>query len=209
MSLDHRPTSMPARRILALAGLALALAACSSTPPPRYHTLLQPASSAAALTPTISWIIAGVSVPAQVDQPQWVVRLPDESLRLLEQERWVAPLADEMQGAFGDALARRLGAPGLPKPASGKSWRVRIDVQRLDSAPAQLAALVVDWSIASAGGTAAELRCRDAVRQPVGAGIPALAAAHRDAVVQIAQRIGAAVQALDGGTAAARCPTGA
>ena len=201
----HRRTSVPARRVLPSAALALVLSACSSTPPPRYHSLLQPASSAAAVAPTISWTIAGVSVPAQVDQPQWVVRLPDESLRLLEQERWVAPLADEVQAAFGDALARRLGAPGLPKPASGKSWRVRIDVQRLDSAPSQLAALVVDWSIAPAGGAAPELRCRDAVRQTVGTGIPALAAAHREAVVQIAQRLGAALRSLDAGTAAL-CP---
>lgn len=158
--------------------------------------------------PTISWTIAGVTVPAQVDQPQWVVRLPDESLRLLEQERWVAPLADEIQAAFGDALARRLGAPGLAKPASGKNWRVRIDVQRLDSAPSLLAALVVDWSIAPAGGAAPELRCRDTVRQTVSAGIPALAAAHRDAVVQIAQRLGTALQSLDGGAATTGCPAG-
>ncbi len=209
MSLRRAAVAAPiAHRHFAVAAIALVLAACGSAPVPRYHTLLRPAANAATAAPTISWTIAGVSVPAQVDQPQWVVRLPDDSLRLLEQERWVAPLADEMQAAFGDALARRLGAPGLTKPASGKSWRVRIDVQRLDSAPSQLAALVVDWSIASAGGTAPELRCRDAVRQPVAAGIPALAAAHREAVVQIAQRLGAALQSLDGG-AATGCPASA
>lgn len=203
----HHSRSMPATGWLCvIAGLVLA--ACGSAPPTRYHTLMPAAgsSASAASNPTISWTIAGVSVPAQVDQPQWVVRLSDDSMRLLEQERWVAPLADEMQGAFGDALARRLGAPGLTKPVSGKTWRVRVDVQRFDSAPAQHAAIVTDWSIASsASGGTPELRCRDAVRQTVSAGVPALAEAHRQAIVQIADRIAAALIAVDGGNAA-RCP---
>lgn len=202
--------SLPALQRLCLAAAAVALAACGSAPPVRYHTLMPASTSgpgpAAGAASGVSWTVAGVSVPAQVDQPQWVVRLPDDSMRLLEQERWVAPLADELQGAFGDAIARRLGAPGHTKPASGKTWRVRIEVQRFDSAPAQHAAIAIDWTIASnaASGTP-ELRCRDAVRQAVPAGIPALAAAHRQAIVQIAERIAAALIALDGGNSA-RCP---
>ncbi len=156
--------------------------------------------------PTLSWTLAAVSVPAQVDQPQWLVRLSDDSMRLLEQERWVAPLADELQGAFGEALARRLGPPGLTPTASGKRWRVRIEVQRFDSAPAQHAAIVVDWTLtASTSGGPLEWRCRDAVRQAVAGGVPALAEAHRQATLQIAERIATALQAVDGGQPA-RCP---
>lgn len=200
---DTRPAVVRPLCCAAAAVLAV-LAGCGSAPAVRYHTLFPAAATGAArVSPTIAWNVAGVSVPAQVDQPQWVVRLPDDSMRLLEQERWVAPLADEMQGAFGEAIARRLGGPGLTRPASGKRWRVRIDVHRFDSAPSQHAALVVDWS-ASSGGNAPELRCRDAVRQPVTADLMTLAAAHRQAVAQIGERIAAALQSLDAG-AAVRC----
>lgn len=201
----HDARSTARRLALFAAAAMLALAGCGSAPAARYHTLMPPASaSVGAVTPTIGWSIADVSVPAQVDQPQWVVRLPDDSMRLLEQERWVAPLADEVRGAFGEALARRLGAPGLLKPPSGKTWRLRIDVQRFDSAPSQHAVLVVDWS-ASSGGGAPELRCRDGVNQPVPAELPALAAAHRQAIAQVGERIAVALAALDAGTAV-RCP---
>ena len=224
----HSKANRPFRLRPATAGLFVflgwALAACGSAPTTRYHTLMPAAGLLAPVpaNPTVGWTLATVSVPAQVDQPQWLVRLSDDSMRLLEHERWVAPLADELQGAFGEALARRLGAPGLTPTTSGKRWRVRIEVQRFDSAPAQHVAIVVDWTLTatmaapvaaglpaslptSMSGGPLEWRCRDAMRQAVAGGVPALAEAHRQAVVQIADRIAAALQAVDSGQPA-RCP---
>jgi len=198
------PFSNPLRAFLAGAALVtiVPLGACGSAPIVRYHSLLPAASSTPAPAATVGWAMGPVTIPAQLDQPQWLVRLPDDSMRLLEQERWAGPLADELQAAIGDALARGLGAPGLPRPASGKTWRVRLDVQRLELAPARHAVLVVDWS-ASSGGTP-ELRCRDVQQRSVVAGPDALAAAQRAAVAQLGERIAAALAALDRGTSA--CP---
>ena len=66
--------------------LAAALfAGCSSTPAPRFHSLLPTqatgAADAAASSVPLPLDLGPVSVPPAVDQQQWVVRLPDDSLR--------------------------------------------------------------------------------------------------------------------------------
>lgn len=194
--------SRHAAPLAAAVALAAALAACGSAPVVRYHSLLPATASTPAPAATLAWAMGPVTVPAQLDQPQWLVRLPDDSMRLLEQERWAGPLGDELQAGLADAIARRLGAPGLAKPATGKTWRVRVDVQRLELAPSRHAALVADWSLSS--GAAPELRCREVQQRNVGAGLDALAAAQRAAVAQLGERIAAALEALERGSAG--CP---
>jgi hypothetical protein len=186
---------------IAMSCAAALLASCGSAPTVRYHSLM-PANATAPAASGVQWAIDAVTIPAQVDQPQWLVRMSDDSLRLLEQERWAGPLADELRGALSEALARRIGTPSVTKAASGKHWRVRVDVQRLELAPTRHAALVVDWSVGSGG--APELRCRDVQQRSVASGFDALAAAQREAVAALGERIAAAITALDRGGAA--CP---
>lgn len=198
-----RPSPAPLRGAITAAGtIAAALLVACAAPVVRYHSLLPATASAPAAAGSVAWAMGPVTVPAQLDQPQWLVRLSDDSMRLLEQERWAGPLADELQAGLADAMARRLGTPGLAKPASGKTWRVRVDVQRLELAPARHAALVADWSVGS--GAAPELRCREVQQRSVGAGLDTLAAAQRAAVAQLGERIAAAIEALDRGNAV--CP---
>lgn len=199
-----RPFRAPSRGVLAavVAATAIGLAACGSTPVVRYHSLVPAGAPAAAPAATLAWAMGPVTIPAQLDQPQWLVRLPDDSMRQLEQDRWAGPLADELQAGLADAIARRIGAPGLAKPASGKSWRVRVDVQRLELAPSRHVAFVADWSLSS--GAVTELRCRESQQRSVGAGLDALAAAQRAAVAQLGERIAAALEAQERGNAS--CP---
>ena len=174
--------------------LALLLAACTTVPHTRYHTLMPPPdarAAAPAVTPA-PWHLLPVTIPAQVDRPQFVLRSADGSLAVLEQERWIAPLADELGGALTDALARRLG------PASGiDAWQITIDVQRFESVPGRLARLDASWSVGR-GGTA-PLHGLAALEQPAGADAASLAEAHRRAVLALGAQIGAAVSALQAG----------
>ena len=93
-------------------GLVALLGACSSVSPPRFHTLMPALVST---TPTIApagkvaWEVLPVAVPAQVDQPQWVVRAADGSLAVLELERWIAPLGEEIRAAVADRVTQALG----------------------------------------------------------------------------------------------------
>lgn len=155
-----------------LAGvLAGALAACAGSPPVRLHSLmpveaaaavdvrlaaLPAAASAPGLGPApppasarpLRVVIGPVAVPAALDQPQWLVREPDDSLRLLEQDRWAGPLGEEFRGALRESLRRRWAATdALPSAGGGPAWRVTVDVLRLDARPGVDSLLEARWVV--------------------------------------------------------------
>lgn len=184
----------------------LLLAACSSQAPPRFHSLMPPVATvrAAAGAAAPAWQLLPVSIPAQVDQPQFVVRRADDTLAVLEQERWIAPLNDEIRAALVEHLATTLGAPGATPAPGRKDWRIGVDVQRFDSTPGR-STLVAQWALL-AGGDAPVLRCRSVYEQSVGAGMVALAGGHRQALQQLAGSIASVLTALDAGRVVG-CPT--
>jgi uncharacterized lipoprotein YmbA len=194
MKIPRIRQGMAAVRAASLATV-LAFAGCSTTPPPeRFHTLLSDDPTAA--TPVAQPIyvdLLPVGVPPQVDHRQWVLRQPDGSLRLLEQDRWAAALPDELRGAIVERLAAAWGAVdvrGVARPMP-PVWRIRVDVQRFESVPGREARLDAIWSLSSGVSGAAAQVCRDTFTEPVAAGgVPALAAAHRRAVVRLADSIG-------------------
>jgi uncharacterized lipoprotein YmbA len=192
-----------------VAMLALLAGCTASRPPERFHTLLPPTSAAAsspAPVRTVHVDVLPVHVPAQVDHAQWVVRQPDDSLLVLEQDRWAAPLPDEMRGALVERLASRWGAVdvravGLP---GGPVWRVRVDVQRFESLPGREARLEAAWSVslpasASPPREAASLVCRGVFVESVGGtDVAALAGGHRRNMIKLADAIGERLQGTAG-----------
>jgi uncharacterized lipoprotein YmbA len=200
-----------ARRHGAAIGVAMLalLAACGSVPPPRYHTLMPaPASTVRSPAPagSLAWEVLPVAVPAGVDQPQWVVRTVDGSLAVLEQERWIAPLGEEIRAAVADRLTQDVGAPAL-SPESRKRWRIRIDVHRFDSAPGREARLEATWTLSSDADAAAALRCRGEFVQALAAGgYLALAKGHQQAVTTLADAIANELKALNAGQTASCSP---
>jgi uncharacterized lipoprotein YmbA len=197
-----------------LAAAAL-LAACGSNKPPRFHALLgagtvgtQPAQPAASPVPgPLQVDLARVGVPPQVDQAQWLVRLPDQSLALLEAERWASPLRDELRHALLGLLVERHGAvDARTTGGEGAPWRIDVEVRRFESIPGLEARIEGAWS-ATRRAPAASVRCTWAFHEPVGDGMLALAAGHRKALERLADAIAASLQAASRG-ATAVCPTG-
>lgn len=189
--------------------LGLLLAGCASAPL-HYYTLVAPAggSEPVAAASPLSFELMPVNVPAQVDQPQLVVREGGQGVALLGSERWIAPLADEVRGALSADLVRQLHGADLSGMAAGEKPRLRIklDVRRFDSAPGAYALIDAAWSVrAAAGDSPAALACTTRVREAVGAGYPALVQGHQRAIAQIAAQIATAAHALADGQKAA-CP---
>lgn len=187
----------PLASSFALLGL---LAGCAATPPTHFHSLLAAprAGTAAAAPAATAWELLPVTVPVQVDQPTWVVRLPDESMAVLENERWIAPLADEIRAALAEQL--REGAAGL---RAEPRWRIGVEIQRFESLPGRLARIDAEWTVAAPGGGAPRLRCRAVFEQPAVPGYAALAAAHRAGVARLGGAIAAGLRSLEGGSAGA------
>lgn len=187
-----------------IASLAL-LAGCGSAQPPRYHSLMpapSPTARPVAAAAAFAWELLPVTVPAGVDQPQWVVRTVDGSLAVLEQERWIAPLGEEVRAAVTDRLTQVVGAPAA-SAVPGRRWRIRIDVQRFDSAPGREARIEATWTLTSDAEAAAPLRCRGEFVQPLAAnGYLALVKGHQQAATRLADAIGSALEALATGQAA-------
>jgi uncharacterized protein len=195
-------------RLSASAVLGALLVACGTQQAPRFHSLMPTLASvpAAPRAAGTAWQLLPVVIPAQVDQPQFVVRRADDTFAVLEQERWVAPLGDEIRGALAEHMAGTLGVPGATPAAGRKDWRVAVEVQRFDSTPGR-STLVAQWTVqvVQAGGDAPALRCRTLFQQSVGADIPALAGGHRQGVQRLGAAIATAVAALDAGRAG-DCP---
>jgi uncharacterized lipoprotein YmbA len=189
-----------------LLGAALCLGGCSAPQPPRFHSLMPtPAETGAAQAATagrvsaagsLAWEILPVAVPPGVDQPQWVVRGVDGSLLVLEQERWVGPLAEEIRAAL---TARLLQSLGVPAAQGTPLWRVRVDILRLESAPGREARIDATWTILGDAGVAA-LRCRgEFVQVPATEGYMALSASLQIVVSRLADAIGGGLKSAAAG----------
>ena len=205
--MTRRIHAADARHRVVAIGVALfaLLSACSSTQPPRFHTLM-PAPAATARPPTpaglLVWEVLPVAVPASVDRPQWVVQTADGSLAVLEQERWIALLGDEIRAAVTDRLTQVVGASALSAEPR-KRWRIRIDVQRFNSVPGREARLEATWALSTDAEPVAALRCHGEFVQPLAAnGYPALTQGHQQAVAALADAIGGKLKALAAGQTA-------
>ncbi|MFI4931812.1 MAG: membrane integrity-associated transporter subunit PqiC [Burkholderiales bacterium] len=188
--------------------LAGALSACGSPPPTHFHSLVAtPASTgnAAHVAPAsdVRFEVLPVAVPAQVDVPQFVVRLSDGSMAVLEQERWIAPLGDEIRTAVALRVGQALAdAPRSNHAASAGVWGIGLEVQRFDSVMGRAVGVQLQWSLQPASG-AAVLRCQARYEEPVGTGASALAAGYRAVFERLGDAIGRALQvAAAGGTPA-------
>lgn len=194
---------------LCVALLALAVGACSSAPPIRYFTLVPAADAGTTVAPAAApfqFELLPVTVPAQVDLPQLVVRQGGQGVAVLQGQRWIAPLGDELRGALSADLSRDAHAQDVSGlPAQGKATvRIKVDVRRFDSVPGSYAYIDAAWSVRPLKG-GEPLACTSRISETVGEGYDALVQGHQQAIARLASQIGAVAAALANGRAAS-CP---
>jgi uncharacterized lipoprotein YmbA len=197
------------RRLGALL-LALVCGGCAAPPAIHFHSLVAPTHPApkeglapAGRGPAIS--LDPIRIPVAVDQPQWLLRLPDDSLTLLEEDRWASPLRDEFRQALIDILSHRYGAVDVRTIGSGSPpWRVHVVINRFELQPGE-AWLESTWSLGQRNAETPALRCRSSFKESASGGMPALAQAQRRAVAQLGEAIGDQLLALHAGQPG-RCP---
>jgi uncharacterized lipoprotein YmbA len=192
----------------ALAVLAAALSGCAGSPPVRYYTLTAPEQAGASAPAPVSAPagyaidVAPVSVPAQADLPQLMLRSGSGELTAQYSDRWSAPLPNELRNALSLALTRQLGVPDVRRlaPAPGLPvWRVQVDVQRFDASTAGPAVIDATWRVRPLQGADAGLLCRSRIDVPVAmpagsTGLEAVVVAEQQAVALLGRTIASAVQ---------------
>ena len=186
----------------------LVLAACGTPPPTHFYSLMPTEITARSASPAASGVVfrlEPIRVPGQVDQPQWLVQLGDDSMAVLEQERWASPLRDELQQALLEELIVGQGAiDARTQPAAADVARVAIDVRRFDSLPGREARIQGSWTITGKEARNGS-RCEWLIREAAPGSLAALAAAHRRAVSRLGAAIGQALAQMRRGEAAS-CP---
>src|SRR5271167_1337001 len=189
-----------ARRIAQLISIALAavVAVGCSTAPSKFYSLSS-TSAADGTPPTAVAVMVGpVTIPASVDQPEFVVQVAANRVQVDEFNRWVAPLGDAIARTVAGDLVVLLGTPEVASNQLANfvpDYRVTIDVQRFESVPGNAATLEAVWTVRKTVG--GEIRSgRTVAREPVqGQSYDALAAAHSQALAQMSTDIAVAIRA--------------
>lgn len=136
--------------------LAIALAACGSSPKTRFYSLV-PVAPATQVTrldargPPIQ--VGHVELPSTLDRTALVIEGSDAQVIVSDQDRWAAPLDTLVRQALSDDLRARLGttavlAPGDPA-LSGKVHELLVVFQRFSADSAGRVVLDADWTLGS------------------------------------------------------------
>ena len=188
---------MTAGRLAHLGVVALVAGACGTSPRSRFYTLDATATPDGTPAASYAVVVGPVSVPASVDQPQFVLRVAPNRVAVDEVNRWAAPLGDSIARVLAGNLATLLGTPRVataPLANLDAVYRVTIDVQRFESTPGESALVDAVWVVRrSTGGASRAGRtvAREAVQS---AGFDALAAAHSRALATVSSDIAAAIR---------------
>jgi len=173
---------------------------CGTTPTSQFYTLSSTAAPAAP-APDVSIAVGPVSVPAEVDRPQFVVSIGANQVQVDEFNRWAAPLNSGIASVVAENLSVLLGTPHVtlfPQALSaGAQYRVAIAVQSFVSTPGASTLLDASWTVFRTKDRKTETG-RSTVKEPVQEeSFDALAAAHSRALERMSQDIAAGVRALD------------
>lgn len=175
-------------------GLTLTLAGCTS-PQVRYHTLVNPQPVVHPVSSS-SFVIEmmPVGVPAQLDTQQVIIRQSDSSIAVLDDDRWLSPLGDELQTALSSRITQQFSTVDVAglSPDSGKpAVRILVQIRRFDSWPGNAVSLDADWSLSTLNAqTRSRLVCKSHLSQTLsGEGAP-LFAAWQQVVDRLANQIG-------------------
>jgi uncharacterized protein len=125
---------------------------CSSAPI-RYYTLAPPRDKTWQVSETTLAIdVRVVHTPPQLNRSELMVRTGPAEVTLLENERWVSPVNDEITSALRLELQRRLGGITVLHPALTK-LTLDIDVQHFEAELGRHVLIEASWSAAlSAAG---------------------------------------------------------
>ena len=184
-------------KLISTAFILVAATGCS-TAPSLFYSLDSTATADGGPATSATVMVGPVTIPASVDQPEFVVQVAPNRVEVNEFNRWVSPLGDGIARTVAGDLVVLLGAQEVASAQLADftlDYRVTIDVQRFESVQGQAATLEAVWTVRKTAG--GEIRSgRTVAREPVqGEGFDALAAAHSHAVAKMSGDIAAAIRA--------------
>jgi len=185
-------------RHLFLTALAVAAAAGCASAPAKFYKLNATAKGGDAAETRYAVAVGRVTIPAEVDRPQFAVQTAPNRVAIDEFNRWAEPLNENIAGVIAADLAALLGTPrvvSVPLANFDPAYRVTVDVQKFESLPGKAAQIEAVWIVRKTAGNVT-LSGRTVVGEPVTDGsFDALAAAHSRALARLSTAIAAAIRA--------------
>lgn len=201
---DRIPTVL--RRLAVPVLLLPLLAACGASTPVRYHTLVRPDPAGTEVSGAARVLveILPVAVPDSVSRDALVLNTPTGQVAVLEMDRWLAPVSDEVRQLVADSLWRSARAADtyqapVPTGTPVPRYRLALRLERFDAVPGQAATVAGSWTLRGLPDGPVQI-CRWAGAQPLpGAEAAAAAAALAEGSRRLADRIGDSLRrAVDG-----------
>ena len=187
--------------VRAAAGISLAVLAACGSPSGRFYTLGSDDDSTTAdgtLGPAFLIDMRPVKVPAALARSQLVVQVSASQVKVLEDDRWASPLADEIRNAMLAAVSRQSGAVdvhGMARADNVAVYDVSVDVRRFESWPGSHVLIDVVWTVHPSASQEAMI-CHSVVSRSVSAGYDATVDGHRQALQRIATQIAQGIREL-------------
>lgn len=178
--------------------LAVVAAGCTSAPS-RFYTLNSTATGDGATNNNVAVIVGPVSIPADVDRPEFTVQVAPNRVAVDEFNRWAAPLSDNIARAVAGNLAVLLGTPRvatIPGASFNTAYKVTINIQRFETVPGKSVLVDAVWVVHPpvAGGVVQSGRTVGSEPVPDDS-YDSLAAAHSRALAKVSSDIAAAIRA--------------
>ena len=131
-----------------------------------------------------------VTIPAQIDQSQIVIRRGDGGAAVEDLARWTGSPGDQIRQAVSSELTARLGArdvSGMSVPSAAKVAKIRINVQRFEFWENDHVLLDATWQIVH--GEQSGKVCERTYEVPALKGNEALVRAAQQALIRLAEGI--------------------
>jgi uncharacterized lipoprotein YmbA len=189
-------------RLILIASFTAQTVGCATTPA-RFYSLNSTATATGTPAERATVMVGPVSIPASVDQPEFVVQVAPNRVDVDEFNRWDAPLNDAIARVVAGDLAVQLGSPNVTTAQLANfnpSYWVTIDVRRFESVRGEAATVDAVWVVRRTAGKqtrSGRTVAREAVQ---GDGFDALAAAHSRALATVSGDIAGAIRAEAGAT---------
>jgi len=183
-------------QFIAIAVVAVFAAGCASAPS-RFYTLTSTAKGDGTSAANYAVAVGPVTVPAEVDRPQFTVQVAPNRVAVDEFNRWAGPLNENIARVVAGDLGVLLGTPRVATGSLANfspEYRVSLDIQKFVSVPGKSAQIEAVWVVRkSAGGIS--LSGRTVADEMVAPDtFDALAAAHSRALAKVSSDIAAAIR---------------
>ena len=190
---------IPAVAGLAMAGLAIIAAGCASAPS-KFYTLNATAKADGAVGAHYTVAVEPVTVPAEVDRPQFTLYVSPNRVTVDEFNRWAGPLGENIGHVVAANLSALLGNPQITAASLANfaaDYEVSLNLQRFVSVPGKSVEIEAVWVVKPVHGDPVSGHTL-ASETVADASCDALAAAHSQALARLSGDIAAALRTTAG-----------